>query len=84
MTIEPKIAGVDETRCTGCLNCIEVCPFNAIQETSLDGKVLAHVVESLCQGCGNCCSACRVRAIEVKGFTDEQIHSQITAALETA
>ncbi len=21
MTIEPKIAGVDETRCTGCLNC---------------------------------------------------------------
>lgn len=84
MIIEPKIAGVDETRCTGCLNCIEVCPFNAIQQTSRDGKVVAKVMESLCQGCGNCCSACRVRAIEVKGFTDEQIHAQIVAALKTA
>jgi len=82
MTIEPRIACVDETRCTGCLNCIEVCPFNAIEEKPINGKVLAHVIESLCQGCGNCCSTCRVRAIEVRGFTDEQLYCQIASALE--
>jgi heterodisulfide reductase subunit A len=82
MIIEPKIACVDETRCTGCLNCIEACPYHAIEEKPINGKVLAHVIESLCRGCGNCCSTCRVRAIEVKGFTDEQLYSQITSALK--
>jgi len=82
MTIEPRIACIDETRCTGCLNCIEVCPFNAIEEKPINGKVLAQVIASLCQGCGNCCSTCRVRAIEVRGFTDEQLYSQIASALE--
>ncbi len=82
MTIDPTIAWVDEERCTSCLNCLEVCPFDAIEKKVVSDKVYAHVIESLCRGCGNCASTCRVRAIKAKGFTDEQIYAQIKAAFE--
>ncbi|MBN2107003.1 MAG: CoB--CoM heterodisulfide reductase iron-sulfur subunit A family protein, partial [Deltaproteobacteria bacterium] len=82
MILEPRIAAVDETRCTGCLNCSRVCPYNAIEEVSVGGRTVARVIESLCQGCGNCCSACRVRAVEVQGFSDNQIYAQIASALK--
>ena len=82
MIIEPRIAAVDETRCTGCLNCARVCPYNAIEEVSAGGRTVVRVIDSLCQGCGNCCSACRVRAVEVQGFSDNQIYAQIASALK--
>jgi len=80
LTIEPRIAGVDEQRCTSCFNCIDVCPFGAIELFEHDGRKIAHIEQSLCAGCGNCASTCRVRAIDVAGFRDEQIYAQIRAA----
>jgi heterodisulfide reductase subunit A len=80
MTIEPRIACVDTDRCTACLNCLQVCPYNAIITQEKNGKNYAYIQESLCSGCGNCASTCRVRANKVHGFTDEQIYAQIKAA----
>lgn len=81
LIVEPKIATVDDERCTGCLNCVNVCPFEAIETHLVNGVLHARVIESLCQGCGNCASTCRVKAVTIKGFTDDQIYAQIEAAM---
>ena len=81
LIVEPKIAWVDDERCTGCLNCVKVCPFDAIETREVDGVQHARVIESLCPGCGNCASTCRVKAVTVRGFTDEQVYAQIEAAM---
>jgi len=79
LTIEPKIAWVDQEKCSGCFNCMEVCPFDAIISEEVNGKLVARVRESICHGCGNCAATCRTKAVNVKGFSDEQIYAQIEA-----
>jgi len=81
LSTEAKVAQVDEDLCTGCFNCVEVCPFGAIDKVEVEGRAVARVNKSLCHGCGNCASACRSGAVSVLGFTDEQILSQIEAIL---
>jgi MinD superfamily P-loop ATPase len=53
------IPEVDESRCTGCGRCAEVCQFHAI--VVLAGKVL--VFPELCHGCGSCGLNCPDEAI---------------------
>jgi MinD superfamily P-loop ATPase len=50
---------VDEALCSGCGQCSEVCPYNAI--VSLKTKTL--VFPQLCHGCGGCVLACPEKAI---------------------
>ncbi len=38
---------------------------------------VAKVALSLCNGCGACNTACRAGAIDLDGFTEEQIFTQI-------
>ena len=52
-------AKVDPEKCTGCGNCVEVCPVEAIE---LDDS-LAKVDEEICIYCGACISECPVEAI---------------------
>ncbi len=80
MEIEPKISVVREDLCSGCWNCLSVCPFSAIEKAESGGRPVARVIATLCSGCGNCASACRTKSIEIKGFTDNQIYAQIEAA----
>jgi len=82
VTIEPLGAEVDPKRCSGCLVCIPLCPYQAI---SLNGKGenVAEVNEALCKGCGACVAACPAGAITAKHFTDRQILAQIEAVLAT-
>jgi len=83
----PMISQVDENLCSGCLYCEEVCPYSAITAKVIEerrGKeiierTVASVNEALCQGCGNCTVACRSGAINLKGFTNEQILSEVDA-----
>ncbi len=76
---EPIVSIVDESLCTGCGTCIELCPYGAIERTE-DDK--ARVVEALCKGCGVCTSSCPEFAINLQGFTNEQILAQMRSALQ--
>ena len=57
------IPRVDETKCTYCGKCAEVCAYNAI--VVLKGKVL--VFPELCHGCGACSYLCPESAITEEG-----------------
>jgi heterodisulfide reductase subunit A2 len=65
-------------RCSGCLGCVQVCPYGAI---ALDEKVgLAAVNQALCKGCGACAAACPSEAVLLMGFDHRQLYAQIEAA----
>ncbi len=55
-------ATIDESKCTGCGNCVSACPFGAIV---MDNR-LPTVVRLMCEGCGVCKVVCPVDAVEVK------------------
>ena len=79
LTIDPKIAYVESDVCSGCLNCVQTCPFDAIRPEMVNGRQVANIIESLCHGCGNCAATCRTKAANVRGFSDDQIYAQISA-----
>lgn len=82
VTIEPLTASVDEDICVGCGLCTELCPYGAPElVTSEKGGTKARIIEALCHGCGTCAASCPQKAITCKQFTDEQILSEILAAL---
>lgn len=56
---------IDETKCTGCEACIEVCPAHLLfRETS--GVGVKH--EEECIACGHCVSVCAADAITHQGL----------------
>jgi heterodisulfide reductase subunit A len=78
LTTDPLTALVDSMKCVGCFACKEVCPFNAIEEqVTRDGRTISSVNESLCKGCGLCVVACRPGAINLRGFTNQQLLSEV-------
>jgi len=52
---------IDVEECTGCGNCVEVCPPGALSLS--DEK--AYVAEDLCEECGFCAPECPVGAISI-------------------
>ncbi len=53
---------IDETKCTHCGKCAQVCRFNAL--VVLPSQVM--VFDDLCRGCGACIPACPEGAISEK------------------
>ena len=79
---EPLTARLIPELCKGCMRCVKVCPFSAIEQIGKpgkDGTVKIH--EAACMGCGTCAAECNFDAIEMPYFTKEQILVQIDAAL---
>ena len=53
-------AKVDKDKCTGCGNCVEICPCEAIK---MDG--IAKIHEKDCTECGVCLDECPCEAIVI-------------------
>lgn len=72
-------AFVKELVCTGCGQCEQVCPYDAISLHPQSG--IAVVDESLCRGCGTCTGTCRVQAINIKSYGDLQLLEGLNTVL---
>jgi heterodisulfide reductase subunit A len=77
------VAEINPQLCTGCGNCTQVCPVNAVCLERRDGVLsLSKVDELRCIGCGNCVVVCPVKAITLPGWDNVEIPAQIDAALD--
>ena len=76
---DPQVSVVDIKRCVACGKCIQVCPYQAIEEVEIRGQKKAHVIETVCQGCGVCTATCPQGAIQVAHFTDNQLLAEVNA-----
>ena len=76
-----SVCEVNEKRCMGCGECIAACTYGAIEfrKTKQGKKALVNPV--LCKGDGLCNTKCPTGAIYLKHFNDEEILSQIDAAM---
>ncbi|GAB4469504.1 MAG: FAD-dependent oxidoreductase [Anaerolineales bacterium] len=82
-----RVAVVDETKCTACLTCVRICPFNVPRiNADLQGvggiQGAAYIEAAVCQGCGTCVAECPAQAIQLMYFTDRQIFAKLSALFE--
>jgi heterodisulfide reductase subunit A len=84
VTLEPFTAYIDPALCSGCLTCLNMCPYSAIHAISPNGRVISEVNEVLCKGCGTCVAACPSGIAQQHGFEHEQIMSEIEGILTLA
>ena len=82
VTVSGSVCEVTEKACMGCGACISVCNYGAIEfrETRQGKKAIVNPV--ICKGDGLCNAVCPTGAIFLKHFTDEELLSQIDAAIE--
>jgi heterodisulfide reductase subunit A len=77
------ISVVDELKCRGCGECVDICEFGAPELIEDDnGKKHSKINEALCKGCGACAPGCCNNAIITKHFKNDQIHTMIDSAVE--
>ncbi|MEN1759884.1 CoB--CoM heterodisulfide reductase iron-sulfur subunit A family protein [Anoxynatronum sibiricum] len=81
----PTTAMVEKDRCSGCMQCQPVCPYEAISQEMVVERVhgkerqrpVATVNRALCQGCGACAGLCRSGAMDLGGFTSRQLMAEV-------
>ncbi len=85
MESEAVTAVVDEAKCRGCGDCVDICPFDAIE---LENKVfmgyprmVAVVNEIKCKGCGSCVAGCVAGAMQQNRFEDGHLLAMVDAFL---
>ena len=81
-----RVAVVDPSRCTGCLTCVRICPFEvpkvSREPTGIGGIMGAAFIEAaVCQGCGSCVAECPAQAIELRHYTDAQLQAKALALM---
>jgi heterodisulfide reductase subunit A len=87
--LDPQVAVVKASACTGCGVCVDACPFGAITMVAADAVGLdtetalrtAVIDVTGCKGCGGCAPVCTVDAIDLKGYTDAQVRAMIDGLL---
>jgi heterodisulfide reductase subunit A len=81
ITVSGSVCEVEEKKCMGCGACISACTYGAIEfrETRQGKKAVVNPV--ICKGDGLCNAKCPTGAISLKHFTDEELMSQIDAAV---
>jgi heterodisulfide reductase subunit A len=73
------VSYIDPELCSGCLGCVEVCPYGAI--SFVVEKRSVEVNPALCKGCGACAAACPSEVPVIRGFSNQQIYAQIESVL---
>ncbi|MBC8276308.1 MAG: CoB--CoM heterodisulfide reductase iron-sulfur subunit A family protein, partial [Chloroflexi bacterium] len=76
-----SVCEVNESKCISCGACISVCNYGAIEFHDTPQGKKAKVNPVLCKGDGLCNSNCPTGAISLKHYTDEELLSQIDAAI---
>jgi len=72
------VAAVEPEKCTACLTCVRVCPYNVpVVDPTLAGAGgivgAARIEVAACQGCGICAADCPAGAIQLMHYRDEQV-----------
>jgi heterodisulfide reductase subunit A len=79
LIMEPTIAEVDTSICSGCGVCVPMCPYGA---RSLDERAgVARVNPALCQSCGACVVACPNKASKLVNATPDQVLAMVEAMM---
>jgi heterodisulfide reductase subunit A len=73
------VADINPDTCCGCLGCMEVCPYGAIN--FFEDRGICQVNKVLCKGCGGCAATCPSSSARLDGFSNDQIYAQIEQAL---
>ncbi len=89
ITTSGLVAEVTQSKCIGCGECEEVCPYKAIEliEITKNFEDVSIIVKkssinsALCKGCGTCAATCPVGAISVKHYDFDQIGAMIDSYL---
>lgn len=63
---------LDQSCCTGCNTCTQVCPMAV--EIPTAGDKLVQISSTECIRCGRCKAACPAGAIRVKGLRNEALY----------
>ena len=80
LVLDPRVAEVDEDKCSGCKSCLTACTYKAI--TFNTDKNQAVINELLCRGCGVCVATCPSAAIIGRHFTDTQVTEEMKALIQ--
>ena len=80
--LDPFVAEVDLSKCTGTGACVEACLAEGaltMVEQVVDGQKVqrARVNPALCLGCGACVAVCPANAINVQGWTLKQYEAMV-------
>jgi heterodisulfide reductase subunit A len=81
VTVSGAVCDVKESDCVSCGACITACTYGAIQFRDTPQGRKAWVNPVICKGDGVCNVVCPTGAITLRHFTDEEILSQIDAAM---
>jgi heterodisulfide reductase subunit A len=76
-----SVCQVNIADCVTCGACIAACTYGAIDWADTEQGPKARVNPVLCKGDGLCNAKCPTHAIVLKHFTNEEVNSQIDAAL---
>jgi len=82
ISLDPIVARIDSEACTWCGICAESCDYDAIHETTFNGKQVAVVNSATCAGCGICAPLCPVDAIELAQYTNKEIEGMIDGFMD--
>lgn len=71
---------VEEKTCTGCGNCVSVCPFLACSLQEREGRFVSRVNKMRCTGCGNCVSVCPNGTMQIPEHNYRMVGAMIRSA----